>query len=82
MEDLYYSLRGEIRYNQEQENIICMFCYTTCVAMLAFAYSEHIEMVAFLSQLAFLPFAYNLELYPFFTDKLRDLAFPYSKSMI
>ena len=25
---------------------------------------------------------HNLELYPFFTDKLRDLAFPYSKSMI
>ena len=24
----------------------------------------------------------NLELRPFFTDKLRDLAFPYSKSII
>ena len=65
MEDLYYSLRGEIRYNQEQENIICMFCYTTCVAMLAFAYSEHVEMVAFLSQFAFLPFAYRV-------GRLRD----------
>lgn len=65
IKDLYISLRDEIKQNQEQENAICMFCYTACISMLAFAYSEKVEMVALLSQIAFIPFAFRV-------GRLRD----------
>lgn len=65
IKDLYISLRDEIKQNQERENAICMFCYTACISMLAFAYSEKVEMVALLSQIAFVPFAFRV-------GRLRD----------
>ena len=59
-EKTYYSLRDEIRYNQNQENVISMFTYTTCVAIFAFAFSEQSELAALLSQIALIPFAYKV----------------------
>ena len=59
-EKTYYSLREEIRYNQNLENVIIMFTYTSCIAMLAFAFSEKSEIVAVLAQLALIPFAYKV----------------------
>lgn len=59
-EKTYFSLREEIRYNQNQENVISTFTYTTCVAILAFAFGQENELAALLAQLTLIPFSYKV----------------------